>query len=772
MKTVVKNAFLIVLGGLGLSVALMAQAPTYAIGTLSGTVPAFNADDTSSISAVLNPLAVVIDKVGNIYFTDTANNRVRKIDAAGVITTIAGGGGFGSTGDAGPATKALLRQPGGLALDSAGTTLYIADSGNHSVRKVDLATGIITLFAGTPGSGGFAGDGHKAIQGRLKNPQGLAVDSKGVVYIADKENNRVRKVTLDGILHTVAGSGGNNTTTAGGFSGDGGPAVLARLGQPQGVAVDSKGNVYIADTANNRVRLVTITDVNGKPLSDSKAIITTVVGGGTTISLSGNTGVGGGNLGTNATVSTPRGLFVDASDKLWISDQGNSLVRAYDPSTGVITTVVGSGLTNLQAVAVDSGGNILVAEGSANRIRRINPDGTAIQIAGSQAAATALNIRGLAVDLQGNVWFTDTSNHRIRKISATNGAITTVAGTTGVSCTYSLPAQLCGDGGPAVGARLNAPWGGTFDSAGNYYFADRGNNRIRKIDLAGNISTVAGQTYILNTFNPFTGATSRSNISQGYYDGVLATQGQLNAPDDVSFDTLGNMYIADEGNRVIRKVDPAGFISTFAGVAPDCATTPPITTAPANTAPLPAGTPADALLAGSSTNAFCRGVAGADGDGSLATEAHFTTPQSVAADAKGNVYIADTGNHAVRVVGADGIIVTAVGVLSSNGGGSDKVLGWLAQLDAPQDVAVDKDGNVYIADFNNVRIRRYEATTNIVTTIAGNGTGTLAGDGGPALSAQALGPLAVAVDNLGNVYFSDLTNRIRKLTPGAATTTP
>lgn len=458
MKTAVLKPIGTLAIALSLSIAGMwAQStttppiPTYTISTVAGS---YSSTDTSNFAPVLMPMAILVDKSGNVYFTDTLGNRVQKIDAGtGAISTVAGTGTFGfgagtTVGDGGPATKALLTQPSGLAIDGAGN-LYISDSFNGAIRKVD-PNGVITAFAGTENAAGFIDAGPVNVA-RIRNPQLLATDAQGNLYIADKENNRIRKVDTSGIIRTIAGSGGNSTTTAGGFTGDGGPAVLARLGQPQGVAVDHFGNVYIADTANNRIRAVYYTDSNGNPLtnggkaySDSTRPIVTVAGGGI---------ASGAVAPLSATLSGPRGLAVDANNNLYIADTGNNrillLTTCLPAPAGTTSSCVPNltpafanttpSLVNPQAIALDGSGNLYVAEGTANRIRKINAaDGSGVILDAMQTGV--INVaRGLAVDSSGNLYVADTANQRILKIS---GVAATPPGTTASTSAISQVAGV------------------------------------------------------------------------------------------------------------------------------------------------------------------------------------------------------------------------------------------------------------------------------------------------------------------------------------------
>ncbi|MDP6821723.1 MAG: choice-of-anchor Q domain-containing protein [Dehalococcoidia bacterium] len=340
------------------------------ITTIAGTGMAqLTGNEGPAVTAQLsNPTDVVIDQSGNLFVADAFNHQVRKIDANGWITAYAGGntGVGGYSGDGGPATDAALNYPWGLAIDSLGN-LYIADSGNKRIRKVDTS-GIITTVAGT-GENGFSDDGGLATSAQLNNPSVVAVDSSDNLYIG--EYHRIRMVDADtGIISTVAGMKGYENE---GYSGDGGPATSARLNYPYGVAVDSIGQIYIADRNNAAIRKV---DVSGT--------ITTVVGGigpGTS---------GDNGLGTQAKISTPYGLAIDSSDNLYITDNGYNRVRKLSTETGVITAFAGIAFINgffegdggsatdarLYApygLAIDGSGNLYIADGENDRIRKVTP---------------------------------------------------------------------------------------------------------------------------------------------------------------------------------------------------------------------------------------------------------------------------------------------------------------------------------------------------------------------------------------------------------------
>jgi trimeric autotransporter adhesin len=321
-------------------------------------------DGAQATQAMLNiPEGVAVGALGIIYIADTYNHRIRMVnESTGVITTVAGNGTAGYSGDGRQAILAKLKYPAGVAVDVSGN-IYIADTSNYCIRRRTESTGIISTVAGT-GTSGYSGDGGQATLARLSNPQGIAVDVLGNIYVADQFNNRIRIIT-NGVITTVAGTGG-----AGAFNGNGGKATSAVIVSPEDVAVDVSGNVYIVERERHCVRMVT----------KSTGLITTVAGDGTA-SFNGN-----GGLATSAGLSNPYGVAVDISGNLYIT-QGtldDHRVRMVTKSSGIITTVAGTGtsgfsgdgaqatqakLNGPQSVAVDALGNVFVADTYNNRIR-------------------------------------------------------------------------------------------------------------------------------------------------------------------------------------------------------------------------------------------------------------------------------------------------------------------------------------------------------------------------------------------------------------------
>jgi len=354
----------------------------------------------------------------------------------GIINTVAGTNGYGFSGDGNPATNTSLWYPYNLAFD-AGGNFYIADSDNLRIRKVN-ASGTLITVAGNGGKG-YAGNNGPATNASLYFPSGVAVDTAGNLYIADDENYRVRKVGANGVITTLAGTG------SGAYSGDNGAATNAAVNYPQGVACDAAGNVYIADTFNNRIRKV---GTNG--------IITTMAGNGTPAYTGNNTAA------TNASLYWPAGVSVDAAGNVYIADTLNERVRKVG-TNGIITTVAGNGV-----------------------------DG----YSGDGGTATSASLSGpaaVAVDGWGNIYIADNYNNLIRRV-ATNGVITTVAGnvaSAGGSGGYS------GDGTAATNAWLASPQGVGFDAAGNLYISDTLNNRVRRVLLYASQPTL-----LLNAVGP------------------------------------------------------------------------------------------------------------------------------------------------------------------------------------------------------------------------------------------------------------------------------
>ena len=671
------------LGCLGLVAAacLAASAATPIVTTVAG---GYVGDGKHATAASLAyPAAVARDASGNLYVSDSSNCRIRKVVSTGTISTFAGTGICGYSGDGGPASAATISFPAGLVFDSKGNLIF-ADEYNSVIRMISPA-GTISTIAGN-GVAGYSGDGGPATSASLAFPQGVSVDSTGRIYIADSSNAVIRMVDTAGVIHTVAG---NHTS---GFSGDGGPATSAEISGAISVLAGSGGSFYIADIYNDRVRKV-----------NAAGIISTYAGNG----QGGNTGSGG--PATAAAIGGVRGLIL-AGGQLYISTYQN--IWAVTPSTQIITLIAGDpagvtqgfngdGNTALSTdfsgpwgMAVGSSSSLLVADTGNARIRQISKSQIVSTIAGGYvgdggpATVASLNYQGhIAFDPAGNLYIADTYNSRVRKVTP-SGIISTFAGTGIVG--YS------GDGGPANAATLRSPQGVAADSNGNVYIADEGNGVIRKVDSTGAITTFVTTLTASNGFTLSAGAFGLTTDSAGNLyaadgifgvwkitpsgttsmvagvlydlgyngDGIPATQAWLYLPRGVAVDGAGNVYIADWLNSRIRKVDTAGIISTVAG----------------------------------------NGSFGFSGDHGPATSATLWDPQDVAVDAKGNFYIADSFNYRIRVVNTAGTINTLAGSGAFNYNGNN-LAATKTGMYAPA-LTVDPSGVVYYSDDASYRVRK------------------------------------------------------------------
>ncbi len=650
-------------------------------------------------------------------------------------------------GGGGTAVLTTLSSPRGVAVDSNGN-IYIGDVSNHRVIRIDGATKNYSVFAGT-GSSGNAGDGGAATSATLNEPYGVAVDSAGNVLIADTGNSRVRKVTLS--TGNIAAFAGTGTLS---FSGDGGAATAATMGYVYDVATDGSDNVYIADLTNSRVRMVTASTGN----------ISSIMG----------PAVGGVNLGQI------QGVGADAAGNVWVAS--NSTSRIFKrTSAGTSSVFAGSAtsgfagdggaatsaaVNNPLDVAPDASGNVYIADTFNERIRKVDTSGNISTIAGTgvqsstgdggpAASATLSRPDKLTVDSAGNIYIGDSGANNVRKIDA-SGIISTIAG---------LGPTAVGDGGAASSASLNLPSGAAADAAGNIYIADATNNRIRKIDAStGNISTIAG-----------TGTAGNTG------DGAAATSATLSLPRGVALDSDGNVYIADAGNNRIRKVTVStGNIAALAGTGTagftgdGGAATSATLSSPEAVAVDSSG---DVYIADSTNNRIRKvtvstgnietiagmGGSSSSGDGGLATAAQVNNPAGIAVDSSGNVYISDTFGQRIRKIDASTGNISTVAGTGTSGSSGDGGLATAARLNFPRGLTLDAAGNLYIADYSNNRIRRVD-TSGSIETIAGAGTAGFSGDGGLAASAQLNRPYGVAADSSGNIYVADSNNhRVRKL---------
>ena len=582
-----------------------------------------------------------------------------------------------------PAASAALGSLYGIATDRAGN-VFLSLGDYDLVLRIDSATGTLVRVAGN-GTRGFTGDGAAPTAAQLSAPTGLAVDSAGNVYLADANNLRIRKVS-GGVISTFAGTG------LPAFSGDGGPPLQASFNGLAAMALDSAGNLYVADFFNQAVRKI------------SGGIVTTVAGTGTL-------GYNGDNIpATTAQLAGPSGIALDSAGNIYIADGYNNRVRKV--SGGIITTVAGNGTAGFSGdklsatlatlrqpsdVALDSAGNLYIVDSGNNRIRMVANgtitttagNGTAAFTGDGSSAATAGLVapQRLAFDAADNLYLVD--GPRVRQIA--HGVIRTIAG----------GGAPLGENGPATSAQLLSPQGIAVDSAGNVYIADSGTARVLAVS-GGTLQKLAGAT------------------SQGLNtDTGPAINSQLTAPSGIAVDSAGAVYVTDGVNLRVRRIS-GGVISAFAG--------------------------------GGSTL----------GDGGPAVKAQLSAPQGLAADAAGNVYIADLNR--VRVV-ASGVISTAAGN-GSVGYQGDGGVPTAARVSSVSGVAVAA-GNLFIADTGNNRVRL--VSSGLISTAAGNGTYGATGSGAAATSATLASPTAVAADPSGDFYLTD-SYRVLKVSKGKIST--
>ena len=650
--------------------------PYYSISTLAGSLPSGDGGPATE-ALLLNPEFITSDANGNHYVTDTGQHRVRRFSTGGTISTVAGTGVAGYSGDNGAAIAAQLNTPTTLALDAAAGLLYIVDAGNHAIRVVTLSTGIIRTVAGGPGAGtgGFA-DGPVG-QARFNSPYGIAFDASNNLIVTDAGNHRLRRIA-GGQVSTIAGSG------LAGFFGDDVNALVARLSSPRAITLGVDNALYFADTGNRLIRRIL---PNGT--------IQTYAGKGAEV----NVGNGDGGPALTALVDAA-GLAADPAGDLLIADAQGQRLRRISSRTGLIATIVGTGdvgfagdgqaaiLARLQSPSslfIDARGNLNFVDRGNHRVRRIIASSDATggrtetiagrgHASGDGGAATGAQLLfpEAAILGPGNaILVADTGNHCIRRITA-EGVISTFAGRCG------LPGNT-GDGGAAVEARLNEPAGLVFDNEGSLFIADRGNDRIRRVQANGTITTLAGANnnvrrpqgiaydaaqarYIYFT-NEFGGTrisrldivrqdvatiAGGANDQSGFFgDGASAGTALLNGPSDVATDARGNIFVVDRNNGRVRRIDAAtGIINTVQQLASpsrmtvDAAGTVFVTQSAGDQHRLRRGTE---TLAGGS-------VAGFAGDGLFSALGLLDSPAGVSALPDGRLLVADRLNHRVRVL--------------------------------------------------------------------------------------------------------------------------
>ncbi len=538
----------------------------------------------------------------------------------------------------GTGTNAQFNLPHSIALNRNGN-LFVADTFNQAIRKV-TPDGVVTTIAGTLGNKGYIDGVGTAEAPQFNSPNGVAAATNGDVYVADTVNDIIRLITPGGVVTTVAGQPGVKGSSNG-------PASTATFSSPVGVAIAPWGAVYVADQGNKVIRMI-----------DSNGMVSLAAG------TQGQPGTNDGT-GTAARFTLPTGLAADGEGNIYVADTGGDTIRKISPSN-VVTTLAGRGnssgstdgvggdarFSGPQGVAVGPGNVVYVSDSGNQTIRAVQPDGTVSTIAGTPGQSgssdgtngTALfsTPRGIAADSAGNVYVSDSGNSTVRKLtpSGTNWMVTTVAGTAG---------QTGNDDGPGAAARFHFLYGLTIDGNGNLFAVDRSNEEIRKIAPDGAVTTLAG--------SPGTAGFAKGTGAAAQFDG----------PEGISVDENDNIYVVEFFNKTVRQIAPNGsnwVVTTLAG----CAT------------------------CGAGTN---------DGVGSAA---RFNGPFGLARDPNGNIFVADTGNFTVRELSySNGSWVVSTYAGSPGKGGASDGVGSAARMGGPVGLGADGQGNIYVGDGSAVR---------------------------------------------------------------------
>lgn len=621
------------------------------------------------------PLGVIRRPDGDLIVCDYLGHRLWRIDPDGMLHSFAGDGVPGYSGDGGPAENARLEGPHDLAQDSQGN-IYVNDANCTVYRKIDADTGIITRVAGS-GSKGRGGDGGLAVDAETDTHCGIAIDEKGNIYISSEWSNNIRRIDArTGVIELFAGHDarhypseiGNSRPftgeglSLGGYHGDGGPANEAGFYHPEHLAFDSNGDLYVCDNSNDRIRKIDM----------KTGIITTVLGNG----QRGSNGDGG--LATEASVLMPDAICFDSNDNMYVGEKYGHRIRKVDHKTQVVTTLVGTGSPGFgedglpgnqtkcnsceSGIWADPDGSVFWGDCS-GRLRKYDGitgivttvfGGTTVHDGESADQGFLCLPDGINVGPDGYIYFADSFNQRIRSINPMTGIIDTVAGS-GVRA-YG------GDNGPAVDAYIGNPNDVSVDSKGRIVIADTRHGKVRRVDEDGIIRNVAG--------------------GEGQWDrgdtGPAISACLVNVR-SVQHDRNDNIFIGDGIGR-IRKIDSlTGIINTVAGI----------------------------------------GLVGYTGDGDEATTARIGTPSAIRFDNLGNLYFSDSAYHVVRKIDEKGVISTIAGT-GEPGFSMDGTLATEARLDSPFGLAIGLSGEVYISDSKNNRIR-VVGTDGVLDTVAGSG---------------------------------------------------
>ncbi len=662
------------------------------------------------------PMGVVRRADEDLIVVDYHAHRLWRIDRRGILHGFAGDGVAGSAGDGGPALEARMRNPHDLCQDREGN-LYFTDLGNFTIRRIDGKTGIITRVAGS-GRRGRGGDGGPALEAEFDCPCGLAVDEWGRVYISDEWACNIRRVDPNsGAIEVWAGLSARHYPSEQGrrpffgsglslmgFHGDGGPADQAAFYHPEHLSFDSKGDLYVCDNSNDRIRKI----------SRTTGVITTVLGNGQRASN------GDGGLAVEASTLMPDAICLDVHDNLYVGEKYGFRVRKVEAATGMVTTLVGTGVPGFgqeglhgsvtecnsceAALFADPDGTVHWGDCS-GRLRRYDGrtgivtttfGGASVHDGTEATAAFLCGPGGLSLGPNRQLYVADVWNQRIRAIDLETGIIRTVAG--------NGARAYGGDNGPATEAYLGNPHDVSVDSLGRVVIADTRHGHVRRVERDGAIRGLAGAAF---------------QWDKG--DGGPAHCACLVFVIAVAHDSQDNIYIGDAGVGRIRRIDQStGIIDTVAGC----------------------------------------GLLGYSGDGGPARQARIGAPSAIRFDVRGNLYFTDATYHVVRRVDPEGQITTVAGS-GKEGFSPDGVLALKARIHTPYGLAIAPDGAIYFSDLRNHRVRRINGSGRL-ETVAGSGVAGDSGDGGSALASRLNEPHGLCLYGEDVLFISDhYNNRIR-----------
>jgi hypothetical protein len=775
--------------------------PGYGISVLAGTGTSGSTGNggLATAATLTTPYQAIYDSSGNLFIADYGANVIRMVSAStGLISTVVGGGTATTVGGACPtgtgtatdlygdgciATAAVLSAPRSIAFDPSGN-LYIVDVSHYLVRKVtnpSTGTGTITVFGGElvagvgtegcPSGGGGGTYTSDVFLGSTIGPVGIVFDTNGIAYVSMSSTHckEVMKVSTTGIVTLFAGDNSSAAAISGGPMGYVSGSTVAASDtaasyfvNSYALAIDKNNTIYIASTSYNTIIKVPTT-------GPGAGIITTVAG---LLNTTAAADSGDGGLATAASLDVPSGIAVDPSGNIFIATSTGNHIREILASNGLIYTVAGGG--------------------------------TALANGGSALATTLSAPQYLTSDSFGNIYIPDSGNHELRKLSAFPFTSSTAVGSTTAKTEYVIMAETAAlkslgiqstattpdyTLGTISGCTVNGTTTNTLGTACTLPITFKPvapGERLEPIvavDAANNVSSLQLSGV---------GTGSIAGLLPGTISSVTSTVGVLKTPAGPSAtDADGDVFIADTGNNVVRKITPAGVISVIAGTAGTAGYSGDGAAATAATLKAPAGVAADGFgnvyIADTGNNVIRlvnangiistfagTGTAGSSGTGVAPTTATLNGPTGLAVDITGNVYIADTNNNEIREVSSlNGLITTLAGSTSSGFGGDGTVsTGITVALNTPGGLAVDTSSNLYIADTGNQVIRKITASTGIITSVAGMGTkGGYSGDGSTATAAQLSAPTAIALDAASDLFITDTgNNAIRRVSNGIITT--